>query len=74
MLETNIPKLKGVLIEKGITHEMLAKEIGVDKSTFSRKISSDGLKFSVDEVHKIAKILNLSQSDAVDIFLHEYSQ
>lgn len=74
MLETNIPKLKGVLAERGITHERLAEEIGIDKSTISRKMSSNGLKFSIEEVHKIVEVLSLSQSDAVDIFLHSCSQ
>ena len=73
MLKTNIPKLKGLIVEKGITQEQLAKMIDMDSSTFSRKISSSGLKFSIGEVHKLAAALNLSQEEAVNIFLYDNS-
>ena len=33
----NVSKLKGKIIERNTTQEALAKDIGIDKSTFYRK-------------------------------------
>ena len=52
-----------------MTQQELAKKIGVDSSTISRKLASDGLKFTVGEVHEIAEVLELSASECKDIFL-----
>ena len=51
-----------------MTQQELAKKIGVDSSTISRKLASDGLKFTVGEVHEIAEVLELSASECKDFF------
>lgn len=59
-------KLKAKIIEKGYTIDSISKEIGIDKSTFHRKMQKDS--FLVKEVALLKKILCLSKDEADDIF------
>ena len=68
-MRVDVAKLRGKIIERGMTQEKLAHEIKMDKSTFSRKMRSEALEFSVGDMHKIAYILNLSKKEAGEIFL-----
>nr|DAG30734.1 MAG TPA: hypothetical protein [Caudoviricetes sp.] len=68
-MSTDMNLLRGKLKERCMTQQELAKKIGVDSSTISRKLASDGMKFTVGEVHEIADVLQLSASECKDIFL-----
>ncbi|GAB6651772.1 hypothetical protein BOVMAS18_18220 [Streptococcus uberis] len=63
----NKQKLKAVIIEKNTTQELLANELNIDRSTFSRKMSEKG-KFSVEEANEIVKSLELTKDEALAIF------
>lgn len=63
----NISKLKGKIVEKGISQGKLAKEAGMDRSTLSRKMKT-GEAFTIGEANKIAIILKLSKNEAMEIF------
>ncbi len=65
----NVMKLKGKIREKGFTQEKLAKRINIDKSTLSRRLS-DGETFTIGEANRITCALELSEAEAVEIFLH----
>lgn len=73
-MQTNMNLLRGKIREHGLTQGDVATKLGMDSSTFSRKISSDGLKFTVGEMHSIADVLHLSSEECRDIFLPENSQ
>jgi hypothetical protein len=64
-------KLRGKIVEAGTTQEAVADLIGVDRSTFYRKVKSDGAAFTVGEVHKIVTAIPLTQEEAIEIFLSE---
>lgn len=66
----NIGRLKAKIVEAQTTQEAVAKAIGMDRSTFSRKIKSDGKAFTIGEVHKIIDTLPLTKEDAIDIFFN----
>ncbi|GIP14359.1 hypothetical protein J40TS1_00010 [Paenibacillus montaniterrae] len=68
-MKTNMQKLRGKIVEAGITQEAVADLIGVDRSTFYRKVKSEGISFTIGEVHKIANAIQLTQQEAVEIFL-----
>ena len=68
-MSTDMNLLRGKLKERCMTQQELAKKIGIDSSTISRKLASDGMKFTVGEVHVIADVLQLSASECKDIFL-----
>lgn len=49
----NVNKLKGKIVEKGITVRILAKEIGVDQSTLYRKLKNNGDDITIEEANAI---------------------
>jgi transcriptional regulator with XRE-family HTH domain len=63
----NVQKLKGRMVEKGLTQEDVATLLNIDRSTFNRKInSSDGQYLTVKEVGELMDILSIS--DPVEYF------
>jgi DNA-binding Xre family transcriptional regulator len=72
MYHVDINKLNGKIAEKSTTKEALANEIGIDRTTFLRRLKQNRLQ--VGDAHKICEVLSLSKSEAVDIFLATQSQ
>lgn len=70
-MRTNMQKLKGKIVEKDTTIEAVAKAIGMDRTTFFRKMKNQGLSFSIGEVHKMVDAIPLTFDEAKDIFLAE---
>lgn len=66
----NVSKLKGKIVERNTTQEELAATIGIDKSTFYRKMKQNG-NFSIKEVNLIVSALDLSKDEAMAIFFSE---
>ena len=69
---TNMMKLKGKIVEKGFNVGRLAEAIGLDSSTFYRKLSNDGLTISIGEANKIVETLKLNSNEAMSIFFADY--
>ena len=65
---TNISMLKGRIVEHNTTQESVADEIGMNRSTFYRKMKEGGKLFTVEQVHKLVKILSLTNEDVMKIF------
>jgi len=68
----NINKLKGKIVENGLTIGKLAKEIGLDKSTLYRKLNNDGETFTIREANLICSVLRLTGKEATEIFFSNY--
>lgn len=68
-MSTNMDVLREKMADQNISNEELARRIGVDPSTFYRKMKSDGVNFTVGQMHKIVAELKLSHKEAVAIFL-----
>lgn len=73
-MSTNMDVLRGKMAERRVTREEMAKLVGMDASTFYRKMKSEGISFTVGEMHKIVEVLNLTPDEASTIFLWENSQ
>lgn len=73
-MRVDIDVLKKKMEESGKTGETLAKEIGVDYTTFWRKMRGDGTAFSIGQMHAIAQALSLTKGEAASIFLAENLQ
>ncbi len=67
----NVNKLKGKIVENGMSVGDLAKKIGIDRATMYRKISSTGDKISIAEADKIVSVLKLSVEEANAIFFSQ---
>ena len=64
----NVAKLRGKIVECGISVSKLSETIGVDKATLYRRFSDNGESFTVGEIEKIAAALNLSNEELYSIF------
>lgn len=64
----NIDKLRGKIVERRMTVEIVAKTIGLTASTLYRRLNNGGGKFTVNEVSKIATLLNLTADELNEIF------
>ena len=67
----NINKLKGKVVENGLNIQRLAERIGMDKSTFYRKLNQNGETFSIKEANLISNELELTPEEAASIFFTE---
>lgn len=68
-MRVDVNKLKGKIAENQLTPERVASAIGIDGSTFYRKLKANGLTFTVEQMHKIVDVLRLSKEEATQIFL-----
>lgn len=68
----NVNKLKGKIVENGLKVGELALKIGIDRSTFYRKLKNQGDSFTVKEVNLICKELKLTKDEAMEIFFTNY--
>ena len=66
----NMNKLKGKIIENGLSVDTLAEKIGVNRTTLYRKIAENGRNFTVLEADCIRRILGLTTDEALEIFFN----
>lgn len=68
-MKVDIIKLREKIDTKGLSIPEFSKEIGINPSTFYRKLETNGVRFTIGQMHKAVEILSLSKNDAVQIFL-----
>ena len=61
-------RLRTKIRESGLTIEILSQQIGIDDSTFYRKLQNGGKSFTLDELDRIKIALNLDNRTAEEIF------
>lgn len=64
----NVELLKKSIIKNDKSIEDVAAAIGMDKSTFYRRLASGGKDFSIGEVDGICEFLSLTKKDRNQIF------
>ena len=64
----NVIRLQNALKKRAVSYEEAARAIGVDRSTFYRRVQREGAKFTVEEVERLSVLLNLSSQEMQDIF------
>lgn len=69
----NVAKLKGLIVERGTTQQAVADSIGIDRSTFYRKMKKGG-DFSIEEAKGIKEQVPLSDAEAIEIFFWQRSR
>jgi transcriptional regulator with XRE-family HTH domain len=65
---TNREKLKGKIVENGLTQEQLADILEIRLATFNYKVNNKS-EFKASEIKKLAAVLHLSDEDINTIFL-----
>lgn len=68
MIDVN--RLKAAIILHGKTQYEVAEALGMNRSTFYRKMKHGGT-FFIDEANKMKKIIPLSDEEAVKIFFSD---
>ena len=71
MTGININKLKGKIVENGMTVATLAEQIGVDRATLYRKMSNNGESMLIRDANRIVSALHLTAEDAIAIFFSQ---
>lgn len=69
----NVAKLKGLIVERGTTQQAVADSIGINRSTFYRKMKNGG-EFTIAEAKKIKEEIPLTDDEAIEIFLAKKSR
>ena len=72
MLNVNINKLKGKIVENGMTVTTLAEKMGVDRATLYRKLSNNGETMLVKDANAIVSALELTSDEALAIFFSQF--
>ncbi len=72
-MQTNTAKLRGAIAERNISKAALAEKIGMDRSTFYRKMQEGGGNFTISQAQALASVLQLDREQAADIFLSDKS-
>ena len=64
----NVQMLKGKIVEACTTQEAIADTIGMNRSTFYRKMKNMGNTFTVGQMKKMVDAIPLSTEEAINIF------
>ena len=68
----NVQMLKWKVVERGLTLEKVAENIGIDRSTMSRKLGNGGADFTIKQADGIVTLLNLNSDEAAYIFFNQF--
>lgn len=66
----DVSRLKSKIVEKSTNIKELSREIGINHTTFYRKLKSNS--FSIEEADKIAAALSLTNEEATAIFFSQF--
>lgn len=72
MTNVNVNKLKGKIVENGLTVTSLAQKIGIDRATLYRKLSNNGETMLIKDANAIISVLGLSADEAMTIFFSQF--
>lgn len=67
---TNVNKLRGKMVESGVTVKMLAERLGISRSSLYRKLKGDGGTLFIREANLIVEALSLTPDEATAIFFN----
>ena len=67
----NVALLQEAMRSRSITVDQAAEKLGVDRTTFYRRINRNGSRFTVEEVSKLSALLNLDAKTLQEIFFSE---
>ncbi len=67
----NVQRLKGKIVEKKSTQELVADAMGMNRTTFYRKMKNGGNGFTVGDIHKMIMCIPLTKEEAIDILTNK---
>lgn len=67
-MRIDINRLKGKTVENGLSGSKIAESLGIDQSTYYRKIGDGGGSFTISQAQKIVDLLCLTPAECNEIF------
>ena len=67
----NVEKMKRFMKERGLTAAEMAQVVGINESTWFRKINRNGDTLTVREMNLIIHAFGIAKSEAAEIFFNE---
>ena len=64
----DIRRIRGLMIQHDFTQQKLAEKMEISLSTLSRKLCTGGGGFTLEELEKLKRLLNMTDEEAIDIF------
>lgn len=55
----------------GLSVERVSHELGIDQSTFYRKLAGGSKKFTLEQIQCLIRVLQMSKDDATAIFFEQ---
>lgn len=68
----DVKKLRGKMVEHGISVEELANSMKMDRATLYRRLGNGGENFTIKEADIIVKLLKMSKEEAESIFFSQF--
>lgn len=73
MLDVKIEQLKSTMSSRHITGDAIATALGINRSTFYRKLNEGGTRFTAEEIFRMKDFIPLSDDEVIQIFLQPKS-
>lgn len=64
----NINKLKGKIVENGLSIGKIADSIGINTATLYRKLAKNGGDLKAQEIDQMIQLLKLDPNEVISIF------
>lgn len=64
-----VEQVKRRISGAGLTVKEVASALGIDESTYYRKMANEGKTFNIDQIQALTDILGLTKQEAREIFL-----
>lgn len=70
----NVNKLKGKIVERGLSVQDVAKAIGISTASLYRKMDPSGSTMYIHEAYEISRVLKLTLDEVNAIFFCRFSR
>lgn len=67
-MHVNVNRLRGIIVERGLNGKKIAESLGINQSTYYRKLRANGAGFTISQVSKLTELLELDDDERVAIF------
>lgn len=68
-MPVDVERIKIRMNEMDLTVKDVVNALGIDESTYYRKMANNGKTFSVEQAQKLSILLDLTKQEASEIFL-----
>lgn len=68
-MPVDVERIKIRMDEMDLTVKDVVNALGIDESTYYRKMANNGKTFSVEQAQKLSILLDLTKQEASEIFL-----